>query len=485
MWRWQLHVVVLLGVMGASAHSGDDSDVAVRWWLTTYDLQHALAEQPSLELKLSDTPASPGQDSIVIDGKNTYQSILGMGSSLDHSTCFNLSQLSPDERREVMEKLFHPEKGIGINLSRICMGTPDFTNVPWYSYDDLKIGEEDFELSRFSIEKDRAYVLPIVKQALAINPDLLYFASPWSPPGWMTSTGDMIGGYLLERYYEPYARYFVRFIESYREEGVPIHAVTVQNEPGVDRSKDSPKWRYPSCRFTPDQEAAFIKVLGKAFKEAGVDAEIWTYDHNFNVSSTADGDDPGIAYPRFVLSDPGAASFVAGVAFHGYAGTPSGMSDFHREFPHVPIHFTEGSVFGPLGGRTLAEYLKNWASSYNGWVTMLDDRGEPNRGPFRASRTCVTFDAQTKHVSYNYDYYQYGHFFRFITRGSRRIGIEGGDKFVGTVSVRTMDGNLVLVTINVGRKTRHLNAEADGRRFSFDLPPQSIATFVWPGNEER
>src|SRR5262249_48955285 len=148
--------------------------------------------------------------------------------------------------------------GINLNLMRICIGTSDFTGDPWYSYDDIPAGRTDPELSHFSIAKDRSYILPILKQAIKINPNLQLFASPWSPPGWMKTTGNMIGGGLLPKWYSAYAHYFVKFIKAYEAEGTPIYAVTVQNEPGVDR-EHQPKMRYPSCKWTAEEERDFIK----------------------------------------------------------------------------------------------------------------------------------------------------------------------------------------------------------------------------------
>lgn len=282
--------------------------------------------------------------------EQTHQVMLGLGSSLEHSTCFNLSRLDEQQRQEVIERLVDRQTGIGMNLMRICMGTPDFTGEPWYSYDDLPAGQSDPTLKNFSIEKDLRYVIPVLKAARAENPQLLLFASPWSPPGWMKSGGTMIGGRLLPEHYVAYANYFVKFVQAYEREGVPIYAVTVQNEPGVDRAKDVPKWHYPSCRWSGEEERNFIRDhLGPAFKAHGLKTLIWCYDHNFNVLPTPDGDDPGIAYPRQILTDPVAAKYVSGVAFHGYAGKPEGMREFLKEFPDRPVHFAEGSVFGLPG----------------------------------------------------------------------------------------------------------------------------------------
>lgn len=451
-----------------------------RWWLTTSDLKNQLKEQPNIIFGNATSEATPSADRLTIDESKLGQQILGLGSSLDHATCFNLSQLSDEDRRNVLTRLFDRTDGIGINLSRICIGTPDFTPESWYSYDDLPKDGLDDALHQFSIEKDRRYILPMLRSALQVNPNLMFFASPWSPPGWMKSTGNLIGGELKVDHYGSYAQYFVKFIEAYREEGIPIHAVTIQNEPGVDRNKGSVSWHYPSCHWTAEQERDFIKShLGPAFKSAGLKTEIWTYDHNFNEVPTPDGDDPGIAYPRTVVSDPEAAKFVRGVAFHGYAGKPRGMMTFHREFPAFPMHFTEGSVFGPYGGRLLIEYLRHGASSYNGWVTILDSDGKPNNGPFRASRTCVTIDSKTKKPNYHYDYFQYGHFFRFIQRGSHRIEVEGGDNLLGAVAFLNPDGEIATMIVNSSGKQRSLTIFWRGQSVELSLPQRSVSTITW------
>lgn len=473
--------VFVLFITARHVH-GQESPKSARWWLTTADLSQRLAEQPVLHFQTRVADDVPLAGMIVVDDTKKYQTILGLGSSLEHATCFNLSQLGSEERAEVLAKLFNPEKGIGINLARVCIGTPDFTAEPWYTYDDMPPGESDPELQHFSIVNDRRYVLPVLREARRHNPELLFFASPWSPPGWMKSTGDLIGGQLLVEQYDAYARYLVKFIQAYAAEDIPIHAITVQNEPGVDRSQDAPRWRYPSCRWTGEQERDFIRShLGPALAEANLSTEVWTYDHNFNVATTPDGDDPGLDYPRTVLRDPDAAKFVRGVAFHGYAGTPEGMSVFHEEFPATPIHFTEGSVFGPAGGRLLVEYLRHWASSYSGWVTLLDSQGKPNNGPFRASRTCVTVDHRTAEIAYHFDYFQYGHFFRFLKRGGRRIESSGDDKTLGSIAVENPNGYFALVLVNSGRERRDVQVVWRESQIGMTLPARSIATLTWEG----
>jgi glucosylceramidase len=476
---------VLLGLLGlglAQLRSVQGGPLLQSWCSTT-DLKQQLQEQAALRF---DGGSARGLV-LKVDESRTCQTMLGLGSSLEPSTCSNLWRLDAAERARVMNRLVNPTNGIGMNLMRICIGTPDFTGDPWYSYDDLPTGDTDPDLRRFSIARDRQYILPILKLARANNPDLLFFASPWSPPGWMKSTGTMIGGSVLPQHYAVYAEYFVRFIQAYKEEGIPIFAVTVQNEPGVDRAKEkNPKWFYPSCRWTGQQERDFIRdYLGPVFRKHGLKTQIWSYDHNYNRDPSVSGDDPGLAYPRAVLSDARAAGCVAGVAFHGYAGRPEDMSAFHQEFPNVPLYFTEGSTFGLDGAGELIARLRNWASGYNAWVTMLDNKGEPNNGPFPASRTCVTLETGTLKPSYHFDFFMYGQFMKFVRRGAKRIESTADGALPANVAFQNPDGSLVLIVVNNDSAPKPCAIEWRGQQAPLRLTPQSVTTFVWNGSRSK
>ncbi len=452
------------------------ADQQVRVWTTSSDLRLALAESAPLNFQTA-APA-PGTRVIIVEPGHTFQAILGLGSSLEHSTCSNLFRVSPTVRDHTIERLVSPTKGIGMNLMRISIGTSDFTGEDWYSYDDLPAGDTDPELKRFSIDRDRAYILPVLKIALEKNPELLFFASPWSPPGWMKTTGNMIGGELKPEYYAAYADYFVRFLQACETEGIPVHAVTVQNEPGVDRANKDPKWYYPSCHWSAEQERDFIRDhLGPAFRRAGLQTQIWCYDHNYNVEPKEDSD--GLAHPRTILSDPDAAKFVSGVAFHHYEGQPSGMTQFHNEFPDKPVHFTEGSVFSIYAVHDLIERLRNWATSYNAWVTLLDDHGKPNNGPFPATSAILQLDSATLQMKELLEFNLYGHFMKFIKRGAVRIESTPGDHEFNNIAFRNPDGTLVLVVVNTQDQAKAFSVRLGTHSFSTQLEPESASTFQW------
>jgi glucosylceramidase len=463
--------------------SSTSAEIAAEVWVTTEDRTKQLCHERSVPFTREPRTAGDiGATDVAIrvHSDQSHQKMLGLGSSFEHSTCYNLSRLGQKDRAEVIARLVDRQAGIGMNLMRICMGTPDFTGDPWYSYDDLPAGQTDPEMKHFSIHSDRRYIIPVLKAALARNPQLLFFASPWSPPGWMKSSGTMIGGRLLPEHFPAYAAYFVKFVQAYEREGVPIHAVTVQNEPGVDRQHDAPNWHYPSCRWSGEQERDFIRDhLGPAFKKNRIATKIWCFDHNYNVAPGPDGNDPGIAYPRQILSDADAAQFVSGVAFHGYVGEPDGMSEILREFPAQPAHFTEGSVFGLAGAQRLIELLSHGASSYNAWVTMIDDTGKPNNGPFPVSPTCIVLDTKETAVDYRLDYYLYGQFMKFIERGAVRIDITGQDAECPAIGFKNPGGKLVLILVNLRGANRSIEIVSDETSGCLALAARSVTTIVW------
>ncbi|MSU59442.1 MAG: hypothetical protein EXS35_14935 [Pedosphaera sp.] len=195
----------------------------------------------------------------------------------------------------------------------------------------------------------------------------------------------------------------------------------------------------------------------------------------FNLSQL----DPGLEYPRTILRDAPSAAFVEGVAFHGYEGRPTGMTAFHEEFPKTPIHFTEGSVFGIKGAVDLIERLRNWATSYNAWVLMLDDHGKPNNGPFAAKYATVALNSHTLKPEYLLDYHVYGQFMKFIPRGAVRVESRSLGRAPAQVAFRTPDGRLVVVAANPAAEERQFEIRWRGKSCAVTLPAKSAVTWRW------
>jgi glucosylceramidase len=400
-----------------------------------------------------------------VDQSRTFQSILGLGSSFEHSTCYNIRLLPRSEQERVVESLVDPEKGIGMSLMRICMGTPDFTASRWYTYCDVRPGRIDSDLRAFSIAEDRRYVLPVLKLALQKNPELMFFASPWSPPGWMKTNGRICGGSIDPQHFGALARYFLQFIRVYEVAGIKIHAVTLQNEPGY--CPDS----YPTCCWTAEQQGDFIRDhLGPALRRQRMETKIWCYDHNFN----------NIRFPSAILRDSEIAYYVDGTAFHHYEGHPAAMTALHSDFPDKHIYFTEGSVFGVEGAAQIITFLRNWARSYNAWVTIIDKKGRPNPGPHDCSPTCIVLDRENLTLDYRFDYYMYGQFMKFIRPGAVRVHSDQTTPALPNVAVRNADGRLLLVVANLASSETEFHAECRNKHVAVTLPAASVATFRWP-----
>ncbi|MBN2129052.1 MAG: hypothetical protein JW741_06120 [Sedimentisphaerales bacterium] len=453
-----LVVLAVCGVMAGPTQAGPQ----VRWWVSSRDGSRRLSAQ----LPLRFTAGSGGERTVIrVDETRTFQTILGLGSSLEHSTCYNISRLPRRRQAEVVESIVDPERGIGMSLMRICMGTPDFTASAWYSYDDVPAGQTDPEMKHFSIEKDREYVLGVLKLALAQNPDLRFFASPWSPPGWMKTNDSLCGGRIDPQHFPALARYLARFVEAYEAEGIPIQAVTPQNEPGYFPNS------YPTCGWTPEQQRDFIRDhLGPEFGRRAIGTKIWCYDHNFN----------NLRFPTTILSDPEAARYVDGTAFHHYEGKPAAMTTLHEQFPDKHVYFSEGSVFGMEGAAQIIAFLRHWARSYNAWVTIIDHEAQPNPGPHDCSPTCIVLNRDTLALDYRFDYYMYGQFMKFIRPGAARIDSDLSSESLPNVAVRNSDGTIVLVVANLKNSAVRFAITWGDDIVNAELDRESVATFRWP-----
>jgi glucosylceramidase len=381
------------------------------------------------------------------------------------------------------------------------MGGSDFVAQAAYTYNDLPPGETDYEMRRFSIAHDEAQILPLLRQALALNPELRIIASPWSPPAWMKTNQSLIGGQLIDdpRIYRAYARYFVEFLLAYECAGVPVHAVTPQNEP-QNRNPSG----YPGMFMSAGQQAKFIAELGPALLAAGLDTKILAYDHNWSmhpddIDSTPPGETPETEYPSMVLADARAAPWVDGVAYHCYFGDPSRQSELHKTFPGADIYFTECSgSHGPTDPpeQVFSDTLKwharnlvlgvtrNWSRTVINWNLALDPSGGPHVGGCETCTGVVTVGpGQT--VTRNAEYYTLGHLSRFVRPGAVRVastsfGTTGWNGQIQDVAFRNRDGSTALIVHNQSDDPRSFAVAVGRHSFEYSLPGGALATFVWP-----
>jgi glucosylceramidase len=447
-------------LLKSASAAGPDGDLTI--WVT--DDTRRLQPAPSIAWKTA-SGASP--DTVTLDPGKKYQDILGFGGAFTDATCYTFNRLDPGVREKVFHELFHPSE-MGLNVCRTCIGASDYSTEA-YSYDE---GEPDPDLTRFSIEHDRAHILPILREARKANPDLFLFSSPWSPPGWMKSNHSMLGGNMRRQYMAPYANYFVKFLQAYEAEGVPVQAVTIQNE--VDTDQDG---RMPACTWPMEYEADFVRnFLGPTFERSGVKTKIWLIDHNYNLWGRALGE----------LETGDVHRYSNAIAWHGYVGKVEWIDRVRAVYPDIEMYWTEG---GPdytdanyakdwaSWSKTYAGLLQHWVRSLTAWNLALDEKGRPNIGPFNCGGM-LTINSGSKEISYSGQYWAFAHYSRFIRRGARRLDSQGTADGLDHVAFENPGGKHILVLTNTG-VSRQCRVRLGDKAVSISLNPNSVTTVEW------
>jgi glucosylceramidase len=423
------------------------------------------AEQPPIQWQPA---AGSAGDAIILNPDKTYQDVLGFGAAFTDAACYNFGQLAPDQREQLLHELFSPSE-MNFSVCRTCIGSSDYS-AKLYSYDEGS--EPDPELKRFSIDHDKSYILPSMRLARKINPDLFLLGSPWSPPAWMKTNGSMLGGTLYKHYYAPYAQYFVNYLKAYEAEGVAINAVTSQNE--VDTDQDA---RMPACLFGQEYEIEFVsRYLGPEIAKNDLKTKIWIIDHNYNLWGRAICE----------LDVPELNKYVDGVAWHGYAGTPDAMTRVHDAHPEKNAYWTEG---GPdytdpayltdwsKWSTTYAGILRNWSRCIIGWNLALDENGKPNIGPFPCGGV-VTINSKTKEITRSGQYWGFAHYSKAVRRGAKRFDSQADIPGVSHVAFANPDGTHAVVLTNTGAE-RNVSLQMAGVMAELALPKDSVSTLTW------
>lgn len=460
-------VLALVAAIACSANAQ-----TVRSHLTTADQQHLLA--PSAVT----APAAKADAVIRIDPRRQHQRMAGFGAAITEASAWLMRHgMSPSQRDALMKELFTREgDGLGFDLTRLTIGASDFSRRH-YSLNDMPPGQTDPELKHFSLAPERDDVIPAAKQALALNPQLQVMASPWSAPGWMKTTDSLVQGQLKPEFYGAFAKYLVRYVDEMKAEGVPIFALTLQNEPHFEPGD------YPGMRLTPRARAAIVgQHLGPLLKARGMNTQILEWDHNW--------DEPWS--PLSMLSDATAKQYVSGVAWHCYAGDVSAQSQVARHHPELDVWFTEcsGGEWKPQWAETLPWMMRHLVigSVRHGargvlmWNLALDPQHGPHRGGCKDCRGVVTIDPKDGSVTRNIEYYAFGHASRFVRQGARRIASESGDPRqtgLDHVAFTNPDGGTVLIVSNSAPEARRFTVQAPGRRFGYALPASGVVTLVW------
>ncbi len=435
----------------------------VRAWRTTKNQKFQSIESPQWETWPGVSPTG-----VHLDLGVRYQEVLGFGGAFTDASCYLFHWMSPQNRKSLLSELLGPE-GLRLSVGRTCIGSSDYS-TKLYSYDESP--EPDPELKRFSIDHDRKWILPTLREAREVNPDLFLFSSPWSPPGWMKPNGSMLGGCMDSKYFRTYAQYFVRFLRDYAAAGVKIQAVTIQNEVDTDQVR-----RMPAAVWGQEYEIGFVKEhMGPALEQASLDTKIWILDHNYNL------------WGRVVdeLSDPGVYRYADGVAWHGYAGTPDAMTRVHDAFPAKHAYWTEGgpditsSTYATdwtEWSHTFAQILRNRARCIVAWNLLLDEKGKPNIGPFSCGGL-VTVNSKTQQLTRSGQYYAFAHYSKLIHRGAHILASWGDLTGIDHVAAENPDGSHVLVVTNRGLE-QYVQCTLATRALNLALPPDSITSLVW------
>lgn len=457
-------------ILGPTPVQGLDTLIGVT--LTTSDLSQALTLQPSIALG----PASSGSVNLRVDNTKVYQTIDGFGAAFTDSSTYLLNnKLSTTTLDRVMRDLFVRGPGIGLSLMRMPMGSSDYTATPisnpgTYSYDDND-GIADPTLAKFSTAHDDAYVVPIIKQAQALNPSMKLFANNWSPPSWMKTTNTMLGtndGTLRSDMYDPLAQYYVKFLQDYKVKGVNIWGITPQNEPTISPTT------YSSMLWAASDEANFIgNYLAPALQEAGLDTKILG----------GDADSVNVAYADTLLNNQAANNSMYGTAWHCYQNNLGDMTTIHNSAPDKRIYESEcstGPGIAPMNAAQLAlESTVNWANGALLWNLALDTNGGPKMGVGCNKCTgLVTINQSTGTATYTDNYYQLGQFSKFVVPGATRIGYSDGGG-VWAQAYKNPDGSEVLVAHNNNNgATTFTVSWNDAGSFQYTLPAGATVTFT-------
>ena len=369
---------------------------------------------------------------------------------------------------------FDLSSGNGYSLCRTHINSCDFS-LGNYAYAETP---GDVELKHFSIDHDRRQLIPMIKEAVRVaGQPLKLLASPWSPPAWMKTNGQMNqGGKLKQEYRETWARYYARYVKEYEQEGLPIWGLSVQNEPLAVQTWDS-------CIYTGEEERDFVRdYLGPTLEKAGLldRVRILIWDHNRDLMYER---------ARSVYDDPLAARYVWGTAFHWYMGDHfENVQLTHDAFPDKQLLFTEGCVeggphidaweIGERYARSVLQDLNHWTVGWLDWNMLLDQRGGPNHAGNYCSAPLMA-DTDKGKLYYQNSYYYLGHVTRFVRPGAQRIISAPSLDELETTAFLNVDGRIAVVVLNRTEKSFNFALKYKGLAALAESPAHSISTFCF------
>ncbi len=442
-------------------------------YLTAKGTGNRLSKLDNLQFKEFGQP-DEHYPTLIIDPKRTFQTIEGFGGAITDASAETFYKLSEKNQKKILEAYFDKNQGIGYSLFRTHINSCDFSSES-YAYSET---EGDINLKHFSIEKDKRFRIPLIRKIQSlVGDDFKLLASPWSPPAWMKTNNQMLnGGKLKPEYYQTWANYYVKFIESYDKENIPIWGMTIQNEPNAVQ-------RWESCIYTAEEERDFVKFhLGPTLKKSNLsNVKLVIWDHN-----------RGIMYQRaeVVFEDPEAAKYVWGTGFHWYTGDHfENVKQVAEAFPDKKLLFTEGCVFpfnyeklqdwnwGERYGESIIHDLNNSVSGWIDWNILLDETGGPNH----VANYCyapVIGNTKTDEVIFMNSYYYMGHFSKFIRPGAKRVICSSNNDDLLATAFINPDNKIVVVAMNPTDDDINYKMWIEGRGLQSIIPSHAIKTII-------
>ena len=446
---------------------------------------YTTAENTALRLSKNGTAkfqllAQPveGEISVFVDPSKTFQSVLGIGGALTDASAETFAKLTKQQQEELLTAYYDKEKGIGYSIARTNIHSCDFSSNS-YTY----VKEGDSSLQSFSIDHDRTYRLPLIKSVLkAAGGKITMYASPWSPPSFMKTNGEMLhGGKLKTSMSQSWANYYVKFIKAYEKEGIPIWGISIQNEPMATQ-----KWE--SCIYTAEDERDFLKnYLGPTMHKAGFEnKKIIVWDHNRDLM---------VHRANVIFDDPAASKYAWGMGFHWYedwsGGTPmfNNVGLVHKAYPNKNLMFTEGCgerfdyaklaswYLGERYGRAMINDFNNGSVGWTDWNILLDETGGPNH----AGNLCfapVHANLKTGSLIYTNAFYYIGHFSKFVQPGAKLINSASSRSPLLTTAFINKDKSISVIVMNQTDNSVKYNLCIGNYAAIIDILPHAMETLV-------
>ncbi len=452
---------------------------AVQIWASNADQSQKLTRLADLRFVVA--PATSGTV-IDVDTAQRFQEMVGFGAALTDASAYLIQRrMTPQQRAALLEELFGREAGIGLSLVRLPVGASDFS-LTHYTLDDVPAGQTDFGLQHFSIAPWRTDVLPTLQSIRLVQSQLKIMATPWSAPAWMKTNASLVGGVspalrgsLRSDSYGAYAQYLVRVADALQAEGVPLFALSVQNEPEYEPAD------YPGMRLDAAERIALLSQhVGPLFAARAEKVKLLDWDHNWDNAQS----------PLTVLADAQARAALSGVAWHCYGGEESAQSVVHNAYPAMETYFTEcsGGEWSPDWGANMMWNVRHlvigatrhWAKGVILWNLALDETHGPHLGGCGNCRGVVTVDSGSGAVTRNPEYYALAHASRFVRPGAQRIASSTAVAGVDSVAFRNADdGSVILILANSGSVARQLQVHQGDQTLDLSLPAGSVWTLAW------